>query len=354
MEAYELHEKIGSGGFSKVYRATKGDEEVAVKICIDKCRRYVDMLCKEANIMSEVSACEGVVPLIDSFVVEDSDDKYVHAFVMPYLNCGSVEDLILQCKQDRSVPDMDIVREVARQIGNALAHCHSLGVVHSDLKCDNIMIADDATFKLCDFGSAFKPPERPSTYGHCMLYASPEIVLEEWNMVKKPTDVWSLGCVLFEIATCGDLLFDRDGSVESDTDYSGETDSEEQEEYEEVECDPLETSGIGSGEDTSVDSEDLFVDVAIHVCEMVRVLGKFPHVITSRNKDIFSRTGRVLRSVTSLAGGIGEGTCLRDEVAGHRGESVDRRFINLLTRMLKLAPKKRITARRIRDHAWFA
>ena len=90
------------------------------------------------------------------------------------------------------------------QIVDAVAHLHSHGFVHNDIKTDNILMTEDGVPKLCDFGLACKIGT-PSKGAGTTKYMAPELVTVNTNKVGVPAnpahDVWSLGVLLFSLLT---------------------------------------------------------------------------------------------------------------------------------------------------------
>lgn len=106
---------------------------------------------------------------------------------------------------------LQAVRQYAKQLFIACKHMHGNGIVHADLKPDNIVVSKDyKTLKICDFGSAFHLREMSELKDTPLLvsryYRAPEIILG--NERGQPLDVWSIGCCLYEMFT-GDILFKR-------------------------------------------------------------------------------------------------------------------------------------------------
>jgi len=103
-------------------------------------------------------------------------------------------------------------KEIFRQIAESIRFLHSLGIVHRDLKIENVMMssnAEDAIPKLVDFGLAciLAPGETSSEGVGTLEYCAPEIIfMKNYNHC---IDIWSLGCVLFRLI-CGDLPFEDD------------------------------------------------------------------------------------------------------------------------------------------------
>merc|ERR1712106_60038 len=94
------------------------------------------------------------------------------------------------------------------QIIAALRYCHSRGIVHRDLKADNLLLDKDLNIKLADFGFSnyYKPGVLLSTWCGSPPYAAPELFEgKEYDGPK--ADIWSLGVILY-LLVCGHLPFD--------------------------------------------------------------------------------------------------------------------------------------------------
>jgi serine/threonine protein kinase len=89
---------------------------------------------------------------------------------------------------------------IARDIAAGLQLCHELGIMHRDLKPDNVLLSDEGSAKLCDFGMASRvPSERPLTPQMITLwYRAPEVLLGS-KRYGTAVDVWALGCIVFEM-----------------------------------------------------------------------------------------------------------------------------------------------------------
>ena len=89
-----------------------------------------------------------------------------------------------------------------QQMSKAIQYCHSHNILHRDLKPGNIFLAKDGTIKIGDFGIAVQLNSTGSFAKTCIgtpTYMAPEVIREE--PYSKPADVWSLGCVLYEMCT---------------------------------------------------------------------------------------------------------------------------------------------------------
>merc|ERR1711907_681366 len=95
-----------------------------------------------------------------------------------------------------------LVQSYTAQMLAGLAHCHSLGVMHRDLKPQNILVAKDGSLKIADFGLArrFTPNARPLTVEVITRwYRAPEILLGS-NIYSCAVDLWSAACIIVEMA----------------------------------------------------------------------------------------------------------------------------------------------------------
>lgn len=97
----------------------------------------------------------------------------------------------------------EVMKKFLRQLLDALAYCHSHGIIHRDIKGKNILVGAGGVLKLCDFGSAKlmldKTHANPTmNYGFTPLWLAPEFMTGAYN---SKVDIWSLGCVCIEMAS---------------------------------------------------------------------------------------------------------------------------------------------------------
>ncbi|HSC26061.1 MAG TPA: protein kinase [Vicinamibacterales bacterium] len=212
---YEIVAAIGAGGMGEVYRArdTRLDRDVALKtlpaaVTLDAAQRA--RFDREARTLSALSHPH-ICPLYDVGVVTmPPDDDPVAYFVMELLTGETLAERL----QRGRLPPGDVLR-LAAQLADAIAAAHRHGLVHRDLKPGNVMVGSSGV-RLFDFGlakdsvpaawqdeaeTATTPP--PVTEAGLAVgtlpYMAPEQV--EGRGVDARTDIWALGCVIFEMAT---------------------------------------------------------------------------------------------------------------------------------------------------------
>ncbi len=197
---YRIEELLGKGGMGDVYRVrdTVGGRDLALKILrrdagsqskgLDRFRREIAVLTKLRH---------PAIPAIFDHGVEGSHLYFVCEIVRG-------QDLRMELRRRGLFPVKDAVA-LAAVVADALAAAHAEGVVHRDVKPANIMVADDGSIRLVDFGLA-RPEgidvERVTQTGEFVgtpAYMSPEQF--DARTVDARTDVYSLGVVLFEILT---------------------------------------------------------------------------------------------------------------------------------------------------------
>ncbi|KAM4796385.1 NUAK family SNF1-like kinase 2 [Rhinophrynus dorsalis] len=199
---YEFLETLGKGTYGRVKRARdKQGREVAIKsIRKDRIKDEQDMLHirRETEIMSSLSHPH----IISIYEVFENSSKIV--IVMEYASHGDLYDYI---SERQRLSDHE-ARRFFRQIVSAVQYCHANGVVHRDLKLENILLDENKNVKIADFGlsNIYNADSYLQTYCGSPLYASPEIVNGR-PYVGPEVDSWSLGVLLY-ILVHGCMPFD--------------------------------------------------------------------------------------------------------------------------------------------------
>jgi len=201
---YELHEQLGKGGFGIVYRATDMSlgRDVALKVLhpqlmVDE--NFVERFKKEAQVLSVLEHPN----IVTIYELNDIDGRLFIA--MRYLSGGSLQMKIqegpLACKK---------ILTIMHQLCTGLQAAHEDGLIHRDIKPANILFDNREEVIISDFGLA-RAVQVSGASSSLGIVGTPAYRAPELWRGKPPaspaTDVYSLGCVLFEMIT-GKILFD--------------------------------------------------------------------------------------------------------------------------------------------------
>ena len=206
---YEIQEIIGIGGMAVVYKAFDIQENkiVAIKILKDEFGTNVEFLRRFQN-ESKVIAVLSHPNIVKVFDVSFGDNfQYI---VMEYIDGITLKEYI---ERKQSIPWKDALYFTV-QILRALQHAHDKGIVHRDVKPQNIMLLRDGTIKVTDFGIArfSRSDERTITDKAIgsVHYISPEQA--KGGPIDEKADLYSVGVLMYEMLT-GCLPFDGDNAV---------------------------------------------------------------------------------------------------------------------------------------------
>jgi serine/threonine-protein kinase len=196
---YRLERELGRGGMATVYlaRDTELDRPVALKILAESLAgdaAFRKRLLREARLAARLSH-PNVVNVYD--VGESEDGR-------PYVVMECVEGVTLaELLNERGRLPADEAVGLAVQACRGLAHAHAAGLVHRDVKPQNLLLREDGTLKVADFGIARAAESTALTQAGTVLgtaaYLAPEQAAGE--EVTAAADVYSLGAVLYELLT---------------------------------------------------------------------------------------------------------------------------------------------------------
>ena len=209
-ERYELEELVGTGGMSSVYRAHDRllERDVALKVLHQQFLadgEQVERFRREARAVAQLSH-PNIVTVIDRG--EQEGRQYI---VFEYVDGENLKALV---EREGPLPERDAI-ELALQVARALGFAHEQGLVHRDVKPQNVLLNDGGDTKVTDFGIARSLDVHGGlTQTGTVMGTSDYIAPEQarGSRVDAQSDVYSLGAVLYELLT-GDVPFKGDNFV---------------------------------------------------------------------------------------------------------------------------------------------
>ncbi len=208
-DRYKLLQLIGGGGMANVYLARDIilDRDVAVKVLrLDfvNDELFIKRFRREAQAATSLNH-ENIVTIYDV-----GEDDGIYYMVMEYVRGCTLKQYI---QQHAPLPVQEALR-MMDQLTGAIAHAHQNGVIHRDIKPQNILVSEDGTLKITDFGIAVALSSTTITQTNSVLgsvhYLSPEQA--KGGMATEKSDIYSLGIVMFELLT-GQLPFSGESAV---------------------------------------------------------------------------------------------------------------------------------------------
>ena len=220
---YEIRKLIGQGGMGEVYLAhdTKLKRDVALKMLPEQFARDPERLARfrrEAQLLASLNQAN----IATIHGLEESGEE--PCLVMEFVPGETLAERIDQSRESNGTGlPLEEVLDIAKQICEALEHAHEKGIIHRDLKPANVKLTPQGKVKVLDFGLAkafasdgpsgraaypdsnsptVVPGASPTLPGVILgtaAYMSPEQA--RGKIVDKRTDIWALGCVLYELLT---------------------------------------------------------------------------------------------------------------------------------------------------------
>ena len=196
-DRYEILETIGEGGMALVFRALdrRLNRYVAVKIMREemaKDEEFRRRFCAESHAVAMLSNPN----IVSVFDVSHSDER---EYIVMELISGIT---LKQYMEKKGALEWKEVVHFSKQITRALSHAHERGIIHRDIKPQNIMLLRDGTLKVADFGIAALENEAHENNGQTIgsiHYIAPEQA--RGNNPDARSDIYSLGVVMYEMLT---------------------------------------------------------------------------------------------------------------------------------------------------------
>lgn len=208
---------LGSGTYGTVYKAESQLDQatIALKVCrLDQNpdEGLPETAIREVILLRELRGSPYVMQM-HSVSCSRSSEKL-------YLMCELLDmDLRSYLKRQESRNHLPIpaIKYISRCLSKALLHCHSLNIIHRDVKPHNVLVSRDlAKVKLADFGLARWAHDPRKTLTHevvTLWYRPPEVLLGNCRYDSK-VDIWSVGCIMAELLS-GSPLFPGDSEIDT-------------------------------------------------------------------------------------------------------------------------------------------
>ena len=198
---YQILERIGKGSMGLVFKAKQAsvNRVVAVKVLLDALaenKEFIKRFRREAEIAAKLSH-NNIVGVIDAGEVSGH-----HYFVMEFVEGETIKDMLERGK----VFDEKVALKIVIAVAEALAHAHSRGLIHRDVKPENVILTKDGNVKLADLGLARPTADEKWAMSEAGMaigtpyYISPEQVRGQVD-VDIRADVYGLGATLYHMVT---------------------------------------------------------------------------------------------------------------------------------------------------------
>jgi len=194
----DIQDEIGSGSFGSVYKAILNNKPVAIKITKVLSPKLIEDFHKEADLMVNIGIHPNVTCLYGICLHEGRP-----ILILEYCGKGSLRSFLDDVDDGKEKMEFSLEVSIIKGCANGMLHLHSVKTAHRDLAARNILLTDDFTAKVADFGMSriVKENELDTTVGSGIFpikWMAPESIAKKFSLM---SDVWSFGVLTWEILT---------------------------------------------------------------------------------------------------------------------------------------------------------
>jgi serine/threonine protein kinase len=197
---YEIIRSLGSGGFGSVFLAkdTWLDIKVAIKVPHKQSTELFKLL-KEPRLQAALNH-----PNIVRMLAAEKENK-VFFMVMEYVRGQTLEKIL----QKEKIIGIELAMDYTKQLCAGVDHAHKSKIIHRDLRPSNIMVSEEGTLKITDFGTSAWLNNIP--YADTRIGSPPYMAPEQFlGKATYASDIYSIGCILYEMIVGRPPIFDPD------------------------------------------------------------------------------------------------------------------------------------------------
>jgi len=197
---YEILRSLGSGGFGSVFLAkdTWLDIKVAIKVPHKQSAELYKLL-KEPRLQAALNH-----PNIVRMLAAEKE-KDVFFMVMEYVKGPTLEKIL----DKEKTLDCDLGLDYVRQIACGIEHAHKNKIIHRDLRPSNVLVSEEGTAKITDFGTSAWLSSAP--YASTRIGSPPYMAPEQFmGKASYSSDIYSIGCIFYEMLIGRPPIFDPD------------------------------------------------------------------------------------------------------------------------------------------------